>query len=316
MLLNPAVTAERAESVAILLGTKNGARFLEEQLQSFLSQTHQQWSLYVSDDSSTDDTRGIIERFAAKYSLNIPIRQGPTAGFSRNFVSLAQDASIIASFYAFSDQDDVWLNEKLERALAALRNLPPNTPAMYCSRTEIVDENLNHRGYSRVFQKSPSFKNALVQSIGGANTMVFNRATKRILESVDDVRVVSHDWWVYQVVSGVGGVVIYDPMPTVKYRQHDSNMVGENRNWNARFTRVQMLLRGRLRKWNDTNLSALHELAYAFDPGNQKTLQDFNEARSQSGLLARLYYLKKSGVHRQTFGSQLALFFAACVKRI
>ena len=302
--------------IAILLGTRNGARFLEEQLNSFLSQTYKQWFLYVSDDASTDDTRDVIARFANQHDLTIDLRAGPNAGFSRNFVSMTQDPTISGDFFAFSDQDDVWYDKKLERALEALREVASDTPAMYCSRTELVDENNNHRGYSRVFQISPSFRNALVQNIGGGNTMVFNLAAKKLLEAAGDVKVVSHDWWVYQVITGVGGTVIYDPSPTVKYRQHDKNIIGANNHMKARFVRVNMLLNGRLRKWNDINASALHVLMSELQPCNRKTFEDFKAARSERGLLARLYYLVKSGVHRQTIASQMALFFAACIKRI
>lgn len=105
----------KALQIAVLLGTKNGVRFLEEQLKSFLSQTHTRWSLYASNDASTDEARAVISPFANQHDLTIDVRTRPNAGFSRNFVYLAQDPAITGDLFAFSDQDDVWYNDKLER---------------------------------------------------------------------------------------------------------------------------------------------------------------------------------------------------------
>jgi len=311
----PTTTAESLEC-AILLGTKNGAPFVEEQLQSFIAQSHCKWRLYVSDDQSTDETLGIIRRFAETHKLCISIRQGPNDGLARNFITLAQDPSINAAFYAFSDQDDVWFTTKLERAIEALRQIPPSLPAMYCSRTEIVDEHQNHRGYSPIPNKPPSFKNALVQNICAGNTMVFNCAAKRLLEAAGGVQVVLHDWWVYLAVSGAGGIVIYDPHPTLKYRQHANNMVGFNRSLKARALRLKMRLKGRQRGWNETNISALRKISALLNLDSQKALEHFATARSKPSAVARVYYLLKSGVYRQAVSSQLALILAACIKRI
>jgi glycosyltransferase involved in cell wall biosynthesis len=302
--------------VAILLGTKNGARFLNDQLCSYLTQSHQNWALHVSDDASVDETCEVIRRFGAEHQIQIPLRKGPNAGFARNFVGLAQDPDITGDYFAFSDQDDVWYEDKLERAIGFLASVPAGTAAMYCSRTEVVDEHRNHRGFSPVFRKTPSFKNALVQNIGGGNTMVFNLAAKRLLEAAGDVRVVSHDWWVYQIVSGVGGVVFYDPMPSLKYRQHGNNVLGANSDLKARLLRMDMILQGRLRKWNDTNLSALRVMLARLHPVSVRTMDYFVAARSERPLPVRLYYFLKSGVYRQSFGSQFALILATCLRRI
>ena len=77
--------------VAILMGTKNGAGFLKEQLESIADQTHKNWMLIVSDDGSTDDTKAILADFAAKHTQKLTVRDGARAGVCANFLSLATD---------------------------------------------------------------------------------------------------------------------------------------------------------------------------------------------------------------------------------
>ena len=181
--------------VAILLATKDGAEFLPEQLQSYRDQSHRNWELYVSDDGSSDNTGDVIDQFAQDISQPVERRRGPCRGFWRNFMSLARDRNITADLFAYSDQDDIWSKEKLTRAVNWLASIPETTPAVYCGRTEIVDRAGLSLGYSQLFAKAPSFQNALVENIGGGNTMVFNRAAKKLLEACDPVEVVAHDWW-------------------------------------------------------------------------------------------------------------------------
>src|SRR5438105_1405223 len=104
--------------VAILMGTRNGAAFLREQLQSIEDQTHKNWILIVSDDSSTDETREILQGFCQSHPGKVFIRNGPSKGVCANFLSLAIDRAIQADYFAFSDQDDIWHRDKLARALA------------------------------------------------------------------------------------------------------------------------------------------------------------------------------------------------------
>ena len=110
--------------VAILMGTMNGAQFLPEQLDSLAAQTHQNWFLIASDDGSTDDTIRILKAYQAKWPAGkLIIKEGPKQGFCVNFLSMACDSAIRAEYYAFCDQDDVWLPTKL---VVALQNITEN----------------------------------------------------------------------------------------------------------------------------------------------------------------------------------------------
>lgn len=126
--------SQHVDLVAILLCTFNGEKFLSEQLDSLQSQTYQNWVVIASDDGSTDNTLKILQQYKAKWpSGKLSIRNGPQKGFCQNFLSLACNPDIFADYYAFCDQDDVWLPEKLD---VALRNIAANqknkTPYVYC----------------------------------------------------------------------------------------------------------------------------------------------------------------------------------------
>lgn len=146
--------------------------------------------------------------------------------------------------------------------------------------------------------------------------MVFNAAAKRLLEATGRLDVVLHDWWMYQLVSAVGGAVHYDPQPMLKYRQHPDNLIGSNRGGAARVVRLRMMLRGRFRDWNAKNVAALERIpARLIAPQNCTVLTLFAKTRTAS-LFKRLYYLKRSGVYRQTLLGNIGLIVATILKRI
>jgi glycosyltransferase involved in cell wall biosynthesis len=306
-----------AARVAILMCTKDGAAFIDDQLKSIADQTHENWSLIVSDDGSTDDTVAKIKRFAETHAQKtIILREGPSKGVCANFLSLANDSTIDADYFAFSDQDDIWHKKKLQRALTCLAATPTGIPGMYCGRTELMTFDELPDGFSPLFTRPPAFENALVQSLGGGNTMVFNRAAKMSLEEAATNEVVLHDWWVYQLVSAAGGILYYDPQPMLRYRQHPDNLIGSNLGWRARFVRLRMMLSGRFRDWNDMNIAALQKVpSHLMAPRNREVLELFMKARTAS-FLKRVYFLKKSGVYRQSLAGNFGLVAATILKRI
>ncbi|UYO94040.1 glycosyltransferase family 2 protein [Pollutimonas sp. M17] len=302
-------------SVAILLGTYNGARFLSAQMESFEAQTHANWTVWASDNGSADGTLAILERYQQKWGRNrMHIVHSSADGPTQNFMSLVQDENISADFYAYSDQDDIWEADKLERAIgmlqAELEHSPRNALALYCSRTRYVDENNMDLGYSQRFMRPPSFANALMQNIAGGNTMVFNAAACRRLRSVDrHTDIVIHDWWTYLVVSGCGGSVLYDSYPSVRYRQHSGNIIGMNANWPARMLRIRKLFRGQFKSWNDRNTQALILLEPWLTHRNRMILETFIRARRR-WLVPRLAGLFQAGVYRQTLLGNLGIVVA------
>jgi glycosyltransferase involved in cell wall biosynthesis len=300
--------------VAILMGTRNGARFLRGQLASIAAQSHRDWRLVVSDDGSTDETRAILAGFAAEVGPGrVEIREGPRRGFAANFLSLAGDPAIHADFHAFADQDDLWLPGRLARGLALIGAVPPGRPALAGGRTRLVDEAGAPLGLSPEFRLPPSFENALVQSIAGGNTMLFDARAKRLFEAVPDVEVVAHDWWAYQLVSGAGGAVVYDPEPFVLYRQHAGNLIGKNQGVRAQGRRLRLLLAGQMAEWTDVNLAALDRAAALLTPEARAKTALLRRARG-GGVLSRLRHLRRLAPYRQTRAGTATLWLAGAAR--
>ncbi|MBL8644803.1 MAG: glycosyltransferase family 2 protein [Rhodospirillaceae bacterium] len=310
-------TTAQASSVAILLCTHNGARFLGPQLDSFTAQTHANWTLWASDDGSTDETLSLLQaRRAAWGAEKVHILTGPGKGSSANFLSLVCRDGIEADYFSYADQDDIWHPDKLARAVAWLDTVPADKPALYFSRTILIDEAGRDLGVSRRHTRRPGFQNALVQNIGGGNTMVFNRAARNVLSAAGPaVEVVVHDWWTYMAVTGAGGVVYSDDAPSLQYRQHGANQIGSNLGLAARVFRAGQLLEGRFRAWTDTNINALRAIESRLTPQNRRVLEEFADARARP-LMPRLIGVARSGIYRQTFIDNLGLYLAAALNRL
>jgi len=304
-------------SVAILLCTFNGARFLPQQLASLEAQDFADWRVVASDDGSQDATLSLLEDFQKKHGAErVQIRRGPRRGFVANFLSLLCDPAVQSACYAFCDQDDIWLPDKLSRARRFLMNAPADKPAVYCSRTRLIDESGADIALSPLFKKPPSFRNALAQSIAGGCTMVLNEAARQLLTRAGaDVVCASHDWWVYLAVTAVGGTVYYDAVPSICYRKHTHNVVGENRSLGAQLVRARMLWRGRFRSWADWNVAALERIESEMTEENRQIFALFRSSRKQA-LVSRLRGLRQSGIHRQTLLGNIGLAAAALVGKV
>lgn len=307
-----------SQSVAILLGTYNGEKYLGTQLDSIEAQTFKNWRLIASDDGSTDQTVSILESYRERWGADrLEIRKGPQKGFCQNFLSMAIDSGLPENYFAFCDQDDVWLPHKLATALSnLLAKDDNNAPWLFCTRTTYVDEDLKPSGASPLFVYPKTFRNALVQSVAGGNTMVFNQAAKRLLEKAGVVDAVSHDWWIYQLVTGAGGSVEYDPNPSILYRQHPDALVGGKTSLFGQIKRFCMLIRGRFKEWNDVNIQALMHAKACLNHSAADTLELFVRLRECNSIVQRLRMLEVCGLYRQTWRETVTLIFAAAIKKI
>ncbi|TJV40642.1 MAG: glycosyltransferase family 2 protein [Mesorhizobium sp.] len=303
--------------IAVLMGTKDGAAFIDEQLQSLAMQSHPLVDLWISDDGSVDGTIAIIEAWKPRWAKGrMTLLDGPRQGFAANFRSMILDRRIDADCYAFSDQDDIWEPDRLESAVRWMQGFDAGSPLMFCSRTATMTETGSLVGRSPLFNRPPSFRNALVQSIAGGNTILLNRAARDLLaRACARTGFVSHDWWAYLIVTGAGGVVHYDPRPLVRYRQHAANLVGANVSWQARVSRLGRLFKGEFAGWTDLNLAGLAVNRDLLTPDAATCLDLFASGR-QGSLFQRLRALRKSGVCRQTLAGTLGLYLAFVLGRI
>lgn len=304
-----------ADTVAILMCTKDGANYLHAQLSSLLHQDHKNWHLWVSDDGSQDDTINILQQFQQTDDRLKTIFLGPQKGFCQNFLSLVLNPKIQSPFYAYCDQDDSWHVNKLSKALEWLKQQPSHIPALYTSRSRLIDTRGSVTGCSRLFKKPLGFRNALVQSIAGGNTMVFNHAARDLLIKAGPVKVLWHDWWTYLLVSACGGQVYYDPEPSIDYRQHGRNLVGSNLGLKAIMARLRLLANGDFQRWNHDNIQALQRVSARMTEENYQTLRDFVCARQVSGISSYIQ-IRRIRIYRQSFVSQVGLLIAALLGKI
>ncbi|MFN7225381.1 MAG: glycosyltransferase, partial [Paracoccaceae bacterium] len=244
----PLATVAVRPSVVVLLATWNGGANLAAQLDSYRRQTVLPTRLIVSDDGSRDDSRAVVAAFcASRPGFEVDLIDGPRRGGANNFLYLLQNVPEGTDFVALSDQDDVWLPDKIARGMQHLGRVAADLPALVGGRSYVCNADLGQQRLSPLPRRAPAFRHALVQNFAGGNTMMLNRAGADLarVAAAEAGRVVVHDWWLYQIIAGVGGTVMFDPEPLLLYRQHAGNQIGANSGVEAKIRRLRWMLRGR-----------------------------------------------------------------------
>ncbi len=216
--------------VSVLMSTYNGERYIREQLDSILAQKEVEIFLLIRDDGSTDGTKQILNEYMNYYS-NVQAYFRKNIGVGRSFFSLLKNAPD-ADFYAFSDQDDVWLEDKLARAAEMLSGKSGRESAiLYASNQIVVDKEKKITGKRYIQDPDYSFYKTLSRNVLSGCTMVMN---KRMREEIMDhshcpssniLETRMHDTWC-MIVAHIVGQVVYDREGRILYRQHDNNVVG------------------------------------------------------------------------------------------
>jgi hypothetical protein len=233
------------------------------------------------------------------------ITDGQPMGAAKSFLHLLAVARTgEAQFFAFADQDDVWMPEKLARGVDALGHAPHSVPALYCARQWLVDAKLNRRRLSAPVRRPPGFLPALTQNIATGCTIILNRAAVDLVLASKPPDEAWHDWWCYLVVTGAGGSVLADPTPVILYRQHGANAIGAPASRTRRG--VAAFRRGRA---SFMRILRAHVAALSATPDLLSSpVRDQLEivARAlDSGVRARATALRMSGFERQTFAESL-----------
>ena len=301
----------------ILLATKNGEKFLKEQLDSIQSQDYKDWIIYASDDDSIDNTLDILLSYQKKWGKKkLNIYKGPNQGYAKNFWSLIHRVkNKRIKYLAFCDQDDIWQKEHLQCAIDVMRN-DPKTPQVHGSRTQYINQEGKLLNLSPKFSKQPCFRNALVQNIAGGNTLILNASLLIYLQKVPlEIPIVSHDWLAYQIVTAIEGRFIYSEHPSVLYRQHKGNISGRNDRFIDQIKRLYHFIQGRFRIWNNQNIACLQYILKDMSPKNKEVLRWFTKCRDQSFFI-RLVNIFGLMLFRQTLVGQFGLFFGFLIKKI
>ena len=223
--------------IDILLATYEGGTYLSEQLDSLFAQTQKDWRIVARDDGSTDDTTAILERYAAAHPGRLVIlpHDGRRLGASGSFAAMLELSE--APYAMFCDQDDVWVPDKVELTLAAMRNLErawgTETGLLVSTDLKVVDQRLTSVDesfwhFERLHPRRLTRLNrVLMQNFATGCTVMLNRPLAKLALPIP-AEAMMHDWWLALVAIAFGRASTL-ARPTVLYRQHGRNGIGASR---------------------------------------------------------------------------------------
>jgi glycosyltransferase involved in cell wall biosynthesis len=217
--------------VDILMATYNGEKYLKDQIDSILNQTYTDWKLYIRDDGSNDNTLNIINEYIEKYRSKIILIKDDKSGLGAklNFGELLKYST--SEYCMFSDQDDIWLEDKIKLTLEEMKRVEANNnlPILVHTDLKVVDNNINIISdsffkYQNISPKHNKLNNLLVLNTVTGCTIMMNKQLVELCREVPK-ECILHDWWIALVASGLGIVsTLYKP--TILYRQHGDNCAG------------------------------------------------------------------------------------------
>ncbi|MBO4414489.1 MAG: glycosyltransferase family 2 protein [Lachnospiraceae bacterium] len=223
--------------INIILSSYNGEKYITEQIESILDSDYQDFRLFVFDDASTDNTITLVKKFEDEYPDKVfLVRNSVNKGSTGNFLSGLKFAARTApaDYYAFCDQDDVWLENRLSLCLENMKSLEEEytsyMPLMLFTDAVLVDSELNSLGTTffkadRLNTDKLGFARILTENRCIGCTSFMNAALVNMIEGYDK-RIRYHDWWAALIASAFGELEYVD-VPTVLYRQHSDNVVGQ-----------------------------------------------------------------------------------------
>lgn len=288
------------KKLAVLLSSYNGEKYIKEQIESILSQqlVDYQLVLIIRDDGSKDGTVNIIKE-VQKNNPNIDLIIGNNIGFVASFFELMKRANNNFDYYALSDQDDVWKKDKLQRAIDKLEKYEPTKVQLYQAASLPVDEHLHPLSRPYCPKRKQTLYNTIIQNISAGHTYVFNQALlDKALDGLDVNQIYMHDSFLTNIAEIFHGLH-YDPFPSTLYRQHSSNRLGEDDSffgWVRQ--RVERITKG-------DNLLYAKQIEYIYKKFNtfmtpQESLEIKSFLDSRTNIVARIKYLEKTRLYRQT----------------
>lgn len=238
-------------TVAVMMATYNGEKFLQEQLDSLINQTYDNWVLFIRDDNSIDDTRKIIDIYCEQYSKKICFIEDnslPSGGAKNNFVGLYQWVTkrFDFSYYMFCDQDDVWLPQKIEQSINTIKReeKQEEIPLLFHSDLIVVDQKLNiindsYMKYRVINGNVNDINHLLIQNNVTGCTMLWNKKLNDIIKKTINTDIVMHDWWI-ALIACLYGKIVFSSRALIYYRQHNKNVVGATKVSSFRFVLLRL----------------------------------------------------------------------------
>ncbi len=294
--------------VVVVMSTYNGGKYLPPQIDSILSQKGIMVHLYIRDDGSTDETISILKRY--ENFENVTVEYGTNIGWKKSFI-LALMHAPEGDYYAFSDQDDYWLDEKLLSAVTQLDDLSNEKPVVYVSNAWITDEKLNKKRKYNATYTNESFLEYLSPykawahiDIPGGCAQVFNGVAKDLALEIRDYPF-GHDNLIERLCAFMGAVV-YDAEPFLLYRQHSNNTIGANVTMRKRWRRLGEIL---LKKDNKIRACAARSFLDCYSKYLNEEQRDFLKlcATAHYDLTSRFRLIAWRGFEKSSFRQTIAL---------
>ena len=215
-------------SVAVLLSTYNGEKYVEQQIKSVLSQTYQNIKIIYRDDGSTDKTRNVVDK-VLKNKQYICMTDGKNIGPAKSFIYLLS-ANPEYDYYAFCDQDDIWEKDKIETAIEQLSKV--HVPALYVCRARTIDGDGNVICEDSILSESrKNIPSELICGIAPGCAMVLNKELADIMITQKFSGIPMHDMLAI-ILAFAKGKFIYDSKICFSRRMHSNNVVGKKeKNW-------------------------------------------------------------------------------------
>lgn len=206
----------------------NGSQYIIRQLDSIFSQRGVDVICYVRDDGSKDDTLQVLEQY--KKSLpegKLIFEKGDNVGWERSFLLALKDAPK-SDFYAFSDQDDIWFEDKLVSGIKMMNEAhKESTPLMYHCNKISVKEDLKPLPHQvRRTPKPLNRQNAMVQEYAQGCSIILNESARQLVIHHLPKEKIAHDFWC-GLLCYLFGEVIYDNNPHFYHISHGNNASGE-----------------------------------------------------------------------------------------
>lgn len=289
---------KKLDSVCVFMSTYNGEKYIEEQIESILNQIDVDIMIYIRDDGSTDRTIDIIKGLKA-YPSQIKLYEEKNIGFEHSFAEISRK-NVVADYYAFSDQDDIWKLDRLRNAISILEK--ESECALYGSNLYITDSDMNitrslYSGDAIQKIKYMMEKYGIFGENMYACTMVWNRKMQqRLLEHKPIVRV-SQDVWTQLVAEVIGAKVIFDQKETIYHRIHANNTAGIAKN---RLQRIKKGIRIYVKSGISTKREIVKECCSFY-----KILNEDSEKNQIRELVKR---------YNESFLDRLRLLFSKCVR--
>lgn len=298
----------------ILLSTYNGGKYLPCQLDSILAQEFRDFRLLVRDDGSGDGTPEILREYAMRDSrvvfVNDPAAGEPprNLGYRASFLSLLETAGEETAFFAFCDQDDFWMPEKVRLGVEALRATDPSRPALYTSSYYFCDGDLNMTGEPFADAKAPAFERTLFYNAAFGFTIMGNAALRRVvLNAAPCCPSIPHDKLCAQLAL-LFGKYVADSRRTAFYRRHGKAVTESS---GGLLNLVSTWLRNdifgsNMEQYRKHAEEMLAFLETAGEPPAEavRMLRLFSSRRSPATYLRKLFFGRRM---RPTLGGELAL---------